>query len=195
MPAPKTGKKEDPGVLGALPTTRPSRLSRRAREGAQESDGAKTAPAKPAPSAKKAPAKRAATTTTKAAPKTAAKAAPKTAPKTTPKARPKSVAQAKPAAPKAEATVTPLAEAKAAPKPRKPRAVKPTTPALKEPIARAKARADDEPTDRSDAPIAQAPSGGELVSTVVQAAGELVQIGATVGGQIIKRAIERLPKP
>lgn len=39
------------------------------------------------------------------------------------------------------------------------------------------------------------PSGGELVSTVIQAAGELAQIGLTVGGQIIRRAVDRLPKP
>ena len=37
-------------------------------------------------------------------------------------------------------------------------------------------------------------SGLDLVKTVVQAAGELAQIGATVGGQILKRAVERLPK-
>jgi len=35
----------------------------------------------------------------------------------------------------------------------------------------------------------------ELVGTVVQAAGELAQIGLTVGGQILRRAVDRLPKP
>ena len=162
-----TGKRKNgvqDGVLGSLPATRPSRLSRRAREGAADAGAAKpdAAAAKPAAKPKAAAAK-----------KPAAKK-----PATTAK---------KPAAAKG-ATVTPA-------KPRKPKAVRPTTPALKEPIARAKERAADEPTDRSEAPIAQAPSGKELASTVVQAAGELVQIGATVGGQIIKRAIERLPKP
>jgi hypothetical protein len=39
------------------------------------------------------------------------------------------------------------------------------------------------------------PSGVELVSTAVQAAGELTQIGLTIGGRIIKRAVDRLPKP
>ena len=39
------------------------------------------------------------------------------------------------------------------------------------------------------------PSGTELVSTAVKAAGEVTQIGLTIGGQIIKRAVERLPKP
>ena len=41
----------------------------------------------------------------------------------------------------------------------------------------------------------QQPGGQELVSTVVQAAGELASIGLTVGGQLIKRAVQRLPKP
>ncbi|HYM57446.1 MAG TPA: hypothetical protein VES79_05735 [Solirubrobacteraceae bacterium] len=39
------------------------------------------------------------------------------------------------------------------------------------------------------------PSGTELVTTAIQAAGELAQIGLTVGGQIIRRAVDRLPKP
>ena len=39
------------------------------------------------------------------------------------------------------------------------------------------------------------PSGTQLVTTAIQAAGELAQIGLTVGGQIIKRAVDRLPKP
>jgi hypothetical protein len=39
------------------------------------------------------------------------------------------------------------------------------------------------------------PSGMELVTTAVQAAGELTQIGLTIGGRILKRAVDRLPKP
>jgi hypothetical protein len=41
----------------------------------------------------------------------------------------------------------------------------------------------------------KAPSGTELVTTVVQAAGELAQVGLTVTGQILKRAVQKLPKP
>jgi hypothetical protein len=37
-------------------------------------------------------------------------------------------------------------------------------------------------------------SGIDLVRTVVQAAGEVAQIGATVGGQILRRAVDKLPK-
>jgi hypothetical protein len=39
------------------------------------------------------------------------------------------------------------------------------------------------------------PTGPEIVTTAVQAAGELAQIGFTVGGQILKRAVRRLPRP
>ena len=39
------------------------------------------------------------------------------------------------------------------------------------------------------------PSGTEIVTTAVQAAGELAQIGITVGGQILKRAADRIPRP
>ena len=35
----------------------------------------------------------------------------------------------------------------------------------------------------------------EAVTTAVQAAGELAQIGLTVGGQLLKRAAGRLPRP
>jgi hypothetical protein len=35
----------------------------------------------------------------------------------------------------------------------------------------------------------------EIVTTAVQAAGELAQIGLTVGGQILKRAARRIPRP
>jgi hypothetical protein len=35
----------------------------------------------------------------------------------------------------------------------------------------------------------------EIVTTAVQAAGELAQIGLTLGGQILKRAAGRIPRP
>jgi hypothetical protein len=44
-------------------------------------------------------------------------------------------------------------------------------------------------------PPSSPPKGTELVTTAVQAAGELAQIGLTLGGQAIKRAVDRLPKP
>jgi hypothetical protein len=39
------------------------------------------------------------------------------------------------------------------------------------------------------------PKGAEIVTTAVQAAGELAQIGATVGSQFLKRAARRIPRP
>jgi hypothetical protein len=39
------------------------------------------------------------------------------------------------------------------------------------------------------------PSGPEVVTTAVQAAGELAQIGVTVGGRLLRRAARRIPRP
>ena len=47
------------------------------------------------------------------------------------------------------------------------------------------------PPERPSGPL----SGGELVGTVVQAAGELAQIGLTLGSQAVKNAVKKLPKP
>ena len=135
----RTGEKgDDQGVLASLPSTRPTRLSRRGR-------GA-----------------------SKPAPKAAAKAKPK------PRAKPKAKAKAKPKA----AVPTPIAAAAEKQRPQPVRAGHPT-------LARKPAG------DRGEDP---GQSGLDLVKTVVQAAGEVAQIGATVGGQILKRAVDKLPK-
>src|SRR5215208_5239773 len=42
---------------------------------------------------------------------------------------------------------------------------------------------------------ASKPKATELVTTAVQATGELAKIGLTLGGQALKRAVDRLPKP
>ena len=39
-----------------------------------------------------------------------------------------------------------------------------------------------------------AASGAEIVTTAVQAAGEIAQVGVTVGSQLLKRAGRRLPR-
>ena len=39
------------------------------------------------------------------------------------------------------------------------------------------------------------PTGTELVTTAIQATGELARIGLTVGGQMLKRAVDRFPRP
>jgi hypothetical protein len=61
-------------------------------------------------------------------------------------------------------------------------AVTPASPPLRQP---------DHPPPR---PIG-APTGTELVTTTIRAAGELAQIGLTVGGQVLKRTLDRIPRP
>jgi|1186.fasta_scaffold215067_2 hypothetical protein len=39
------------------------------------------------------------------------------------------------------------------------------------------------------------PKGPELITTAVQATGEIAKIGITVGGQVLRRAARRLPRP
>ena len=56
---------------------------------------------------------------------------------------------------------------------------------------RERARTAEPPPESTTSP----PSGTELVTTAIQAAGELAQIGLAVGGQVLKRAVDKLPKP
>ena len=100
------------------------------------------------------------------------------------RATPKAVGKpATPAKPKPKAKATQAAEPKAAPKPR---AVRSGSPSL---AAKKKTKS----PRREPAP--SPPSGTELVTTAVQATGELAKIGLTLGGQALKRAASRLPKP
>jgi hypothetical protein len=89
----------------------------------------------------------------------------------------------KPKAKPAAAKPKPVAAQTASPKPR---AVRSGSPALK-------AAKDKQPPRRPVPP--SPPKGTEIVTTAVQAAGELAQIGLTLGGQAVKRAVKRLPKP
>lgn len=106
------------------------------------------------------------------------------------KAQPGAAKGAKPAAakPPASAAAKPAARgaaqprAKAAAKPRA-KAAAPAAPAIP-PAGYATPRGDDD-----------APSGADLVTTAVQAAGELAQIGIEVGGRALKAALQRLPRP
>ena len=99
------------------------------------------------------------------------------------KAKPKaSAAKAKPTRATPKAAGKP-AEA-AAPKPRAVRSGSPSLDAAKKPSR--KPRREPAPTP---------PKGAELVTTAVQATGELAKIGLTLGGQALKRAVDRLPKP
>jgi hypothetical protein len=102
------------------------------------------------------------------------------------------------AAPRAASTASANKQA-AATKPKAAAAAKPKAKAAAKP----KPKAVRQPP-RTSAPPAgwQVPGEGdgrrdggpaELVTTAVQAAGELAQIGLTVGGQILRRAANRLP--
>jgi hypothetical protein len=188
---PKGASSDESGVLASLSATRPARLSSRPRGGAAAAAKPKAAAspktfepapaeATPKPAAKKAP-KAAAKPARKVTGKPAARSTPKVAATRTTKAAPK----AKPAARRKPAPVTPLPLA-ATDKPR-PRPVRPGSPALEETAPPVERPGDD----RQDQ---QGQSGLDLMKTVVQAAGEVAQIGATVGGQIVKRAVDRLPK-
>ena len=102
--------------------------------------------------------------------------------------------KAKPAAAKASPAAT-KAKPKPAAKPKptvprsRPEAVSAGSPQLKRPAH----RRDVPPPERD--PHSGPPTGIELVTTAVQAAGEVAQIGANVGAQILKRAVRRLPRP
>ncbi len=68
---------------------------------------------------------------------------------------------------------------------KRPAAVRPGSPPL-----RAPRQATPPPVSR-----VPPPTGTELVTTVIQAAGELAQVGFIVGGRALKRAVDRLPRP
>jgi len=72
-----------------------------------------------------------------------------------------------------------------------PTAVSSGSPRLRRPAPPPQGHAVPEPERAPGGP----PTGIELVTTAVQAAGEVAQIGFTVGGQILKRAVGRLPRP
>jgi hypothetical protein len=102
----------------------------------------------------------------------------KTAAATTPSA-PAKRAAAKPKASTAKASAPRTADAKAA--------------KLREP-APAPPSGWQAPEDENGRRKSGPPRGAEIVTTAVQAAGELAQIGATVGGQLLKRATRRIPR-
>jgi hypothetical protein len=92
---------------------------------------------------------------------------------------------------------TPAGKAKpAAPKPPRTR---PAAAPKPKPVAAKRAAAKPKPTPvpppRPERPPARPPSGPELVTTGIRAAGELAQIGLSAGGRAIRRAARRIPRP
>jgi hypothetical protein len=181
-------KKDEKGVLAALPSTRPERIGTRRTA---------TAPRKPAAAKTSSAAKTSAAKTSAAA--TTARAKPSSRP---------TAARRKAAAPRtfeptgaaeAAAGTADPASLRSSPRPAgagaraagvttepRPRAVREGAPGI-----------GTTSPDRTEAEAAETgrPSGVELVTTAVQAAGELAQIGLTVGGQILKRAAGRIRRP
>jgi len=113
-----------------------------------------------------------------AKPKGKAKREPSSVLGTLPASRPERIGRPRAVKPKAK----PRPKAKAKPKPT---AVSPGSPPLRV------RRVTDAPPPK---PLA-APTGTELVTTTIRAAGELAQIGFTLGGQALKRAVDRIPRP
>jgi hypothetical protein len=93
----------------------------------------------------------------------------------------KAKAKARPAAKAKPKSATTRAKAGAG---ARPKAVRPSA-------ATRRARVDAPQADRAPAP----PAGAELVTTAVQAAGELAQIGLTLGTQALRGALSRIPRP
>ena len=150
----RTGKRDrggDEGVMGNLPSTRPTRMGRRrngAARQAEPSAGTAGAPAAPraGDGATRRPGKERGPTaaTRRAASRPTRKATPK------------------------------------------PRPVRAGAPSLER-----HGSGPPRPPQRPPSP----PTGAELVTTTVQAVGELAQIGVALSGRAIKRTLDRLPKP
>jgi hypothetical protein len=149
-------KKDEKGVLAALPSTRPERIGGRRSAAASRPAPKTTAAAKPA-------------TKRSAATKTAAKSS-TTATRSATGKRPAT----------AKKTSSPREE-RSYPRPRP---VSEGAPGI------GTAGSRDQPSDESGRP-----SGVELATTAVKAAGEVAQLGLTIGGHVLKRVVDRLPKP
>jgi hypothetical protein len=171
-----SGGSGDRDVFGSLPNARPQRRSARRDRSAAKAKPAATAAAEAAPP-------RAATGAAEAAP-------PRPAAKAKPAARTKAATPAKPkAAPRAGAATpaTPAARAARAGQAKSAATATPPGAATSQipPAGYATPRTDDDGV----------PRGVDLVTTAVQAAGELAQIGLAAGGRALKSALERLPRP
>jgi hypothetical protein len=160
-------------VMSALPRSRPQRRSARrapAAAGGASPEGAKAGAAKPAA------AKRAAS----------GRAKPRAAAAATGRAKPRAAG----AKPRAASKPRPAAQAKAAAAPKAPAAA---APAARSGRGR---QAEEIPASGYATDGGQGrPGTGKLVTTAFQAVGELAQIGVTVGGQALRSALSRLPRP
>jgi hypothetical protein len=180
-------KKDEKGVLAALPSTRPERIgSHRATPAAAAAKpaataGGSTTSARPATGAKPTTtAKRAATGKRKPAAKATSSAA-RTKPSAARAAAKPAAAKAKPSAAKAKpATARPVRE-RTYPRPR--------------PVSEGAPGIGTGGYRDQESSESGRPSGVEIASTAVKAASEVAQLGIALGGKALKRVAERLPKP
>jgi len=155
-------KKDEKGVLAALPSTRPERIGGRRSAAASRPAPKTTAAAKPA-------------TKRSAATKTAAKS---------------STTATRSATGKRPATAKKTSSPRATAAPREERSYPRPRPVSEGAPGIGTAGSRDQPSDESGRP-----SGVELATTAVKAAGEVAQLGLTIGGHVLKRVVDRLPKP
>jgi hypothetical protein len=203
-------KPDEKGVLAALPSTRPERIGTRrsaakpaatsapAPKSTASTRASKAAATKPSakPSAKRAAAKRTSAKSAAAKPAAAGRAPAK--PRAT-AARRKAAAPrtfeptqaaetAAGAADERVAGAVPLGETPPTPRERtypRPRPVREGAPGIGGTGYR----------DEAAARESGRPSGVELATTAVRAAGEVAQLGFTLGGHVLKRVVDRIPKP
>ena len=211
-------KKDQPGVLGSLSSARPERIG--SHRGS--STGRSRAAAKPTATAKAGAARTAAAAKPKAAaprtfePTAAAEAAAQEPAATSAKpkraAKPKAAAKAKAKAAKTGAKTKTKTAAKASPRNAamaKPKAAAPRTfeptPAAEDAARKRPARSRPRPVrdaapgiggrrEDFDEAATSRPTGTELAAAAAKAAGEVAQLGLAVGGRLLKRATERIPK-
>jgi hypothetical protein len=193
-------KKDEKGVLAALPSTRPERIGgRRAAAASPPAPKATAAPTASKAAAKPATKRSAATKRSTAAKASTSKrpaAAEKTSSPRATAARRKAAAPrtfeptqaaeaAAGAADERAAGAVPLSET-----PREERSYPRPRPVSEGAPGIGTAGYRDQPSDES-----RRPSGVELATTAVKAAGEVAQLGLTIGGHVLKRVVDRIPKP
>jgi len=166
-------KKDDKGVLAALPATRAERIG--TRRGSAPKTFEVPAPAQAA--AEAVPPKRAAKKAVKSAASGAAKPETGAAAKRRKAVAPRTFETTQAAADAAGDSASPSADPP-------PRATREGAPGI------GTSAASEEPAAASGRP-----GGLALVGGAVQAVGGLTQAGLKVGGRVVKRAVDRLPKP
>ena len=193
-------KKDEKGVLAALPSTRPERIGGRRRRGARRRRRPPTATAASKAAAKPSP--------DEAAPRRRREAGRDDRTEDRRGRRRPARDRGAGARPPRPRTFEPTAGRRGGRRRRR-RARRRRDPAVRDPARAAEERTYPRPRPVSEgapgigtagyrdqpSPESGRPSGVELAATAVKAAGEVAQLGLTIGGQVLKRVADRLPKP